>query len=115
MQADTNPLTIAIDACIEKVRRWQHDNKQFGHETPRPHPVLDALTEARATGTFPDTPSGTLAQALARNEYKLTKAETAMTANRTDPVANLPNVQKFTAEIKAQAAILAEIHARFPI
>ena len=108
--ADTNPqLTVAISACIEKLERWQHDNKCFGFPTPEAVPVLEALAETVTTGKFADTPAGMKAQALARNEFKLAKAEETVFANRLDPATNLPNVQKFTALIAEQNEILARL------
>ena len=112
---DTNPKKQAIAACIEKVKRWQHDNKQFGIETPRPHPVLEALSEAAQKGEFPIGHAGSLAQDLARNEYKISQAEALVFAERANLVVNLPNVQRFTAAIKAQNAIFSEIHVQFPL
>ena len=109
METDTNPQATAVTACIEKLERWVHDNKHFGHKCPEAAPVITALQQTLETGTFPDTQAGKSAQALARNEFKLSQAEDTMLANRLDPVANLPNVVKFTALIAEQNRILSTL------
>jgi len=103
------PLLKSLTACIEKVERWVHDNKHFVHKCPEAEPLLEALRHTLETGEFETTPAGMKAQALARNEFKLSKAEETVFANRIDPVANLPNVQKFTALIAEQNEILKSL------
>lgn len=103
------PLLKSVTACIEKVERWIDDNKHFGHKCPEAEPVLKALRRTLETGEFEPTQAGKAAQDLARNEFKLSKAEEIVFANRLDPVANLPNVQKFTALIAEQNDLISKM------
>ena len=115
MLAASDKQALAVQACIDKIERWRDDNAHFGVPAPEAAPILATLRQTLSTGKFDDSRDGKFCQALARNEFKLAQAETVMLENRADPVANLPNVQKFTAAIKAQNAIFSEIHVQFPL
>ena len=102
-------LLSCVTACIDKIELWRSDNKHFGHSTPEAEDILTTLRETLVTGEFNESREGRLCQELARNEYKISQAETVMLANRADPIGNMPNVAKFTAAIAEQNQIIARM------
>ena len=109
MLAASDKQSLAVQACIDKIERWRDDNAHFGVPAPEAAPILATLRQTLSTGKFDDSREGKFCQALARNEFKLTQAETVMLENRLDPVANLPNVQKFTSLIAEQNDLISKM------
>lgn len=114
MLAASDKQSLAVQACIDKIERWRADNAHFGHPTPEASPILTSLRQTLATGKFDESREGKLCEELARNEFRLDKAEKAMLANRSNPTENLPNVSRFTAEIAAQNEIISRITRSTP-
>lgn len=112
MLAASDKQALAVQACIDKIERWRDDNAHFGVPAPEAAPILATLRQTLSTGKFDDSREGKFCQSLARNEFKLAKAEEVVFANRLDPVANLPNVVKFTSLIAEQNEILAKLTKR---
>lgn len=102
-------LLTCLTACIDKIERWEADNAHFGHPTPEAVPILTSLRQTLQTGKFAESREGKLCEDLARNEFRLAKAEKIMLANRSNPTENLVNVNRFTAEIAAQNDIIRRI------